>query len=105
LGTERSHTMLLDGVEFTTYRGVIVIPMGWGVHLDADFPHATGELYAYPHRVIYTETTNLVLGLDAMSEYNQTRIWYNEDEQENRFRNQIKMGTQYVHPKLMAVAY
>ena len=105
LGTERSHTMLLDGVEFTTYRGVIVMPMGWGVHLDADFPHATGELYAYPHRVIYTETTNLVLGLDAMSEYNQTRIWYNEDEQENRFRNQIKMGTQYVHPKLMAVAY
>ena len=105
LGTERSHTMLLDGVEFTTYRGIMMIPMGWGVHLDADFPHVSTELYAYPHRVILTETTNLVMGLDAMSEYNQTRIWYNEDEQENRFRNQVKLGTQYVHPKLMSVAY
>lgn len=105
LGTERSHLQLENGQEIYTYRGVKVIPLGWGVHLDADFPHASGELYGYPHRVIYTEFMNLVMGMDAMSEYNQTRIWYNEDEQENRFRNQIKMGTQYVHNEVMAVAY
>ena len=109
LGTERSHVQLEDShgdiMEIVTYRGIKVLPLGWGVHLDADFPHASGALYAYPHRVILTENTNLVMGMDAMSEYNQTRIWYNEDEQENRFRNQTKMGTQYVHNQLMAVAY
>ena len=109
LGTERSHVQLEnsngDIMELITYRGVKIIPMGWGVHLDADFPHASGALYAYPHRVIYTEVNNLVLGMDGMSEYNQTRAWYNPDEQENRFRLQLKMGAQYVHNELMAVAY
>ena len=109
LGTERSHVQLEmkngDIMEVLTYRGIKILPMGWGVHLDADFPHASGELYGYPHRVIYTENTNLVMGLDAMSEYGSTNIWYNPDEQENRFRNQTKMGTQYVHNQLMAVAF
>ena len=109
LGTERSHVQLEDShcdiMEISTFRGIKVLPMGWGEHLNSDFPHASGELYAYPHRAILTETTNLVLGLDAMSEFSQTRLWYNEDEQENRFRNQTKMGTQYVHNQLMAVAY
>ena len=109
LGTERSHVQLEnshgDIMEFVTYRGIKVIPMGWGVHLDADFPHASGELYAYPHRVILTAVNNLILGMDGMSEYNQTRAWYNVDEQENRFRLQLKMGAQYIHNELMAVAY
>lgn len=109
LGTERSHIKLEmsngDIMEVNTFRGIKIIPLGWGVHLDADFPHATGELYAYPHRVIYCENGMLVMGLDGKSEYASTNMWYNPDEQENRFRTQLKMGTQYVHPEMIAVAY
>ena len=96
---------MIDGVEYITYRGIPVMPLAWGVHLGADFPAATGYLWGYPHRCIYTTLDNLVMGIDAMSEYNETRMWYNMDEQENRFRTQLKMGTQYVHNELMAVAY
>ena len=79
--------------------------MNWSLYLDADFPHAATYLPAYPHRVIYTALNNLTLALDSMSEYNKTEFWYNKDEQENRFRNQLKIGANYVHNKLMAVAY
>ena len=109
LGTEISHNMLKDRNgdihDFVSYHGITMIPMGWAVHLDADFPHATGELYAYPHRVIYCENGMLVMGLDSKSEYAMTKSWYNPDQQENRFRTQLKIGTQYVHNKMIAVAY
>ena len=109
LGTEISHNMLKDSNgdihEFVSYHGITMIPMGWAVSLDEDFPHATGELYAYPHRVIYCENGMLVMGLDGKSEYAMTKSWYNPDEQENRFRTQLKAGTQYVHPNLIAVAF
>jgi hypothetical protein len=105
LGTERSHILLEDGKEFYTYRGIKIIAPGWDADFEADFPHATGELYAYPHRVIYTTKDNLVLGLDALSSYNETQMWYNKDEEENRFRTKLVMGCQYVHNELVAVAY
>ena len=109
LGTERANVKLelSNGsiVDVNTYRGINIIPLGWGVHLDADFPHASGELYAYPHRVIYCENGMLVMGLDGKSEYASTNMWYNPDVQENRFRTQLKMGTQYIHPEMIAVAF
>jgi hypothetical protein len=103
--TERAQILLENGLSFYTYRGIPIIPLGWDVHLDADFAHVTGELYARPHRVIYTTTDNLVLGIDSMNQFNETKMWYNPDAEENRFRSKLVMGTQYVHNKLVAVAY
>ncbi len=109
LGTEISHNMLKDRNgdihNFVSFRGITMIPMGWAVSLDADFPHTSGELYAYPHRAIYCENGMLVMGLDGKSEYAMTKAWYNPDEQENRFRTQLKIGTQFVHEKMIAVAF
>jgi hypothetical protein len=105
LGTEAANKLLVDGQEFYTYRGIPIIDMGWDEHLDADFAHASGSLPAYPHRVIYTALGNLVLGLDAANNYNKTEMWYNKDEEENRFRTKLIMGAQYVHHELMAVTY
>ena len=79
--------------------------MEWSLYLNADFPHLSTELPYAPHRIIYTQTGNLVLGIDSMNQYTETRRWYNADEEENRFRSKLVMGTQFVHPKLMAVAY
>lgn len=105
LGTEAANKLLIDGQEFYTYRGIPIIDMGWDESLDADFAHASGSLPGYPHRVIYTALGNLVLGLDAANNYNKTEMWYNKDEEENRFRTKLIMGAQYVHDELMAVTY
>jgi len=105
LGTERAQVLLENGQSFYTYRGIPIIGMGWDVHLDADFPHASGSLYAYPHRVIYTSIDNLVLGIDSANQFTETKMWYNPDQEENRFRSKLVMGVQYVHNKLTAVAY
>lgn len=105
LGTERAHIKLENGYEALSYRGIPVLNLGWDVHLEADFPHASGENPAYPHRVIYTTTDNLVLGIDSMNQFNGTKMWYNEDEEENRFRTKLVMGVQYVHNKLVALGY
>ena len=92
-------SVMMNGANVLLYRGVPVIKMGWDVHLDADFPTA------YPHRIIYTEMNNLVLGIDDTNEMNAIEFWYNKDDQENRWRAQFEMGVQYIHGKLTAVAY
>lgn len=95
----------IDGVEFLRYRGVPVINLDWENDLDADFVHASGELPARPYRIIYTALNNLVLGIDALSDFSKFEFWYNKDEQENRYRMQTKMGAGYVHNELMSVAF
>ncbi len=102
--TESGKRMLIDGIERPTYRGIPIIECAWGQYLE-DFPHASGYLPARPHRMILTVPDNLVIGIDAESEFNQMDFWFNRDEQENRFRMQLKIGVQYVHNQLMVVAY
>ena len=97
--SEGGRTQMQDGVDMLKYEGIPVLKLGWDVHLDADFP--TGR----PHRVIYTALQNLVLAIDAMSEFSKSEFWYNKDEQENRYRTQMKIGANYVHNKLMSAAY
>jgi hypothetical protein len=103
---ESAYRTIIEGLpEMLTFRGIPVVNVGWNYHLDADFPHLTGTLHAYPHRAIYTALDNLILGIDSANEFNATDFWYNKDEQENRFRTQLVMGPEYVHNQLFCVAY
>lgn len=102
--TEFGKTAIIDGIPRKLYRGIPIIECNWGQYLD-DFPHANGYLPAYPHRFILSVPDNLVVGIDSASEFNKMEFWYNQDEQENRFRVQLKIGVQYVHNQLMVVAY
>lgn len=103
--SEQGRTMMIGGVEFLTYRGVPVINLDWDVYLEADFAHVTGENPARNNRIIYTALNNLVLGIDAMSEFTKFDFWFNKDEEENRYRLRLKTGANYVHNELMSVAY
>ena len=103
--SEMGRTMMIDGVDYITYRGIPVINLGWETDLEADFPHASGEKPARVYRIIYTALQNLVLSMDAMSEFSKFEFWFNKDEQENRYRMQMKTGANYVHNALMSVAY
>jgi len=105
LGTERAQIQLENGQSLHQYRGIPIIPLSWEIDLEADFAHASGENPAYPHRVIYTNQDNLVLGLNSLNSWSETRMWYNPDEEENRFRSKFEMGVQYVHNELSSVAY
>jgi hypothetical protein len=103
---ESAYKTIIAGLpDMLTFRGIPIINVGWDYHLDADFPHLTGSLHAYPHRVIYTALDNLILGIDSANEFNTTDFWYNKDEQENRFRSQFVMGPEYVHNQLLCVAF
>lgn len=90
---------IIDGIEVLMYRGIMCIKMGWQEHLNADFP--TG----YPNLIVYTTLENLWLGIDAVSDFSKVEAWYNQDEQENRFRMQNQMGCQYAWGKHTAVSY
>lgn len=96
---------MINGVEMLRYRGIPVINLNWEVDLEADFPHVTGENPARNNRIIYTELDNLLLLIDNRSEFNKFEFWYNKDEQENRYRLQLKMGANYVSPEVISVAY
>jgi hypothetical protein len=103
--SELGRTQMIDGVEMLTFRGIPVINLDWENDLNADFPHASGSLPARPYRIIYTALQNEVLSMDAMSEFTKFEFWYNKDQQENRYRIQLKTGANYVHNELMSVSY
>lgn len=102
---ESGKTLLTNGQEVLTYKGIPVLNMDWDEYTLIDFPHATGELSGFPYRIILTEASNLVAAIDAKSEFTRFNFWYNMDEQENRYRLQYKMGTNYTHNEMVAVAY
>jgi len=103
--SESGRIDMIDGVEFLRYRGVPVINLDWENDLDADFTHASGELPPRVNRIIYTAINNLVLGIDAMSDFSKFEFWYNKDEQENRYRFQTKMGAAYVFNNIVSLSY
>lgn len=98
-GTEQARTMMIDGVERLTYRGVPLIPMGIDAYLNADF------ISPYPHRCILSTPENLVLVMNGQAEGSATEMWFNKDENKNRQRTQFEMGANYFLPELMVVAY
>lgn len=97
--TEDGRNLMINGANVLNFSGSMVIKMGWDFHLDNDFPTA------YPHRIIYTEKNNLRVGFDTTNDTNAVEMWYDQNNQENRFRVQFFMGCQYVHGRLTAVAY
>jgi hypothetical protein len=105
LSTVTANTKLENGNPILMYRGMPVLPMDWTFYGSNDFPHAAGDLPYSPHRAIFTQNSNLVLGLDTMSQYNETDMWYDKNTEENRFRAKLVMGVQFVHNKLMTVYY
>jgi hypothetical protein len=105
VSTDSGYYTTINGIEYPKYAGIPVIPMKWDFHLDADFPHASGYLPARIHRAILVEKGNLVIGFDNMDAFTSVKAWYNEDLEQNRFRSKMNFGVDYVHNKMITVAY
>ena len=99
-GSEAAYTAVIDGVRVLAYRGIpIVEKPDWDVYINDDF----GDMY--PNRAILTIPANLHIGTDAESDYLMAELWYDKPTQENVFRVEYEMGTQYLHPEYIVVAY
>jgi len=96
--SEDGRNLLINGAEVLKFRGLPVVKMDWDEILSADFNNAN------PHRIIYTEVNNLVLGLDAVSSFATIQAWYDLNSQENRYRTQLKMGAQFILGQYTSIA-
>jgi hypothetical protein len=99
LGTEKSNTLIVDGVEFLSYRGIPLISMGIDNYLANDF------ISPYPHRVLLTVPNNLGLVLNGNNDDSEVRMWFNPDENVNRQRAQFEFGMDFILPEWCVAAY
>lgn len=97
--TLAAHVEVIDGIKRLTFFGIPLIPMGIDGYLATDF------VSPYPHRCILTSPENLVLVLNAESDFAETRFWYEPNLNLNRQRAQFEYGADYMLPELVVVAY
>ena len=91
--------ILIDGVEMLKYRGIeIVEQMDWDSRISDDINY-------YPHRLLLTIPSNLVVGHDGQMDDGDIEMFYDKTTQNNHFRVEYKVGTQYVHPEYLVLAY
>ena len=55
-------------------------------------------------RAILAEASNLYYGTDLMSDYEDFKLWYSEDNQEVRFHSRFKVGTNVAFPERIVKA-
>ena len=55
-------------------------------------------------RAILAEASNLYYGTDLMSDYEDFKLWYSEDNQEVRFHARFKVGTNVAFPERIVKA-
>lgn len=99
---ESARTALLDGTPTLTYMGVEIIPMyQWDSTIAADFsPTANPDR---PHRIIFAERKNLIVGLDTVSDNTDVMFWYEPKDDMNYARIRYKLGVTYKFPEMIAV--
>lgn len=99
-GSEAAYYAVINGVKTLAYRGIpIVEKPDWDVYINEDFGDQR------PNRALLTIPANLHIGTDAMSDYLMAETWYDKPTQENVFRVEYDMGTQYLHPDYIVAAY
>lgn len=99
-GSESAYNALLNGVDNLGYRKVPILEMmDWDVRIEQDFGNVR------PHRLLLVIPKNLVVGLDGEDDDMNMELFYDKIEQENNWRVEYKMGTQYIHPDFIVCAY
>ncbi len=99
-GIPAAYQKVIDGQEFFTYRG---IPLVVRPQMDEDIAGDFDGLQ--PHRFMLTDPKNLVFGTDGSGDTEMFEMWYEQNEQENRMRNEYMGGTQYRHTDFTVIAH
>jgi len=96
---ESARTAMINGIKQYYYDGIPVIPVGINDYL----PQFTSAPQSFS---ILTPRQNLALAVNTKNfPGNEIRFWYNLDEMENRQRAIFMMGTEYLLPEVINIAY
>lgn len=99
-GSEAAYYAVIDGVKKVAYRGIPIVQMlQWDSIIDTYFGNE------YPNRCLLAIPKNLVVGTDAESDMMTGEFFYDRVTQNNVFRIEYMVGTQYVHPNYIVAAY
>lgn len=99
-GIPAAYQKVIDGQDFFLHRG---IPLVVRPQMDEDIAGDFGGLQ--PHRFMLTDPKNLVFGTDGSGDTEMFEMWYEQNEQENRMRNEYMGGTQYRHTDFTVIAH
>lgn len=98
-GSNLQFQLLTDGTQSLKFRGIDVIPViAW------DDAIARYEL-DNPHRILYTTPENHVVGVNRASDDAVVGAWYERKDRKVYFEAQYRMGYNFVHCDLQAIAY
>lgn len=99
-GGDAGRTMLINGQEVLTFRGIPVIPMWrWDQILSTDLG------VDLPHYIEYAATGNKVMATDVTDPSAQIRAWFDDKDEKLYVKARWKMGVDYVHNSLISVGY
>jgi len=101
-GGDASRTMLIDGQEMLTFRGIPVNPVwDWNTYKDEVDGTTNNHLVEYSTRLNKVIASDIATGTpDA-----QYKIWYNEEDEMMKAKTIFKFGVNFIHPSLISVGY
>jgi len=99
-GSEAAYYAVVNGVKTVAFRGIPIKEMlQWDSIIDTYYGNE------YPNRCLLAIPKNLVVGTDAESDMMTGEFFYDKVTQNNVFRVEYMVGTQYVHPNYIVAAY
>lgn len=100
LGTELSHTMIVDGVERLRWNGYPIVPVPEWDNILAEDLAQTDQ-----HRAILTANKNLVIGTDITGSAAKVRIYQDPvHKKEWYYDAAFKLGTNFAHAEYVVYA-
>lgn len=97
---EQAYTATIDGVQRLTWDGIPIIEKAsWDTTIN------TKLAKAYPHRALMTYKEALIAGTDGSEDSMNLELYYDQNAQENVFRSEFKLGTQYRAVDYIVAAY
>ena len=99
-GGDAGRQLVIDGAQQLTFRGIPVKPnWNWDVYTSADLGLPDH------HQILYTTPKNLIFATDLFSSLASVLVFYDQLQEKTYVKVNGKMGSNYVHPSLMAVGY
>ena len=102
-GTERQFSLLLDGQQNLTYRGIRLIPVyAW----DDALADPTCPLYGtVSHLILYTIKENHAVGVDVAADAERIEGWYERKDRKYYIEGYQRLGYNYLHCQLQTIVY
>lgn len=102
-GTERQFTLLTDGAQNLTYRGIRIVPIyAW----DASLEDPDNPLFGtVRHLILYTTRANHAIGMDVPGDAERISGWYERKDRKYYIEGFQRLGYNYIHCQLQTVGY